>query len=131
MSPAAENLETNPKVITRSSPCMEPSRRVEVTREMSRVDAIAGTRHFFTTVSEQRNTTELPVVTATDVLHVNIPSVSHDLIETEPTEPGTTSSWTYLPNGSPLDPPLQLPVDLKHGYNMYQKDKLRRAYQRR
>ena len=104
MSPAAENLETNPKVITRSSPQVEPSRRVEVTREMSREDAIAVTRHFFTTVSEQRNTTELPVVTATDALHVNIPPVSHDLIETEPTEPGTTSPWTYLPNGSPPRP---------------------------
>ena len=99
-SPAAENLETNPKVITRSSPQVEPSRRVEVTREMSREDAIALTRHFFTMVSEQRNTTELPVVTATDVLHVNIPPVSHDLIETESTEQGTTSPWTYLPNGS-------------------------------
>ena len=28
MSPAAENLETNPKAITRSSPQVEPSRRV-------------------------------------------------------------------------------------------------------
>ena len=35
-SPAVENLETNPKVITRSSLRVEPSRRVEVTRETSR-----------------------------------------------------------------------------------------------
>ena len=100
MSPAAENLETNPKVITRSSPCVKPSRRVEITRETSREDAIAATRHFFTMVSKQRNSTELPVVTATDALDVNIPPVSHDLNETEPTEPGTTSPGTYLPNGS-------------------------------
>ena len=83
---------------------MELSRRVELTREMSREDAKAVTRHFFTMVSEQRNTTELPVVTATEVSHVNIPPVSHDLIETEPTEPVTTSPWTYLPNGSPHRP---------------------------
>ena len=95
--PAAENLETNPKAISGSSPWVQPSRIVEVTRELSREDAIAVTRHFFTMVSEQRNTTELPVVTATDALHVNIPPVSHDLIETEPTEPGTTSPQTYLP----------------------------------
>ena len=55
-------------------------------------------------VSKQRNTTELPVVTATDASHVNIPPVSHDLNETEPTEPGTTSPQTYLPNGSPPRP---------------------------
>ena len=103
-SAAAENLETNPKAITRSSARVEPSRRVEVTRKTSREDAIAVTRQFFTMVSEQRNTTELPVVIATDALHVNIPSVSNDLNETEPTEPGTTSPQTYLPNGSPPRP---------------------------
>ena len=103
-SPAAENLETNPKAITRSSPQVESSRRVEVTRETSREDAIAATRHFFTMVSKQRNITELPVVTATDASHVNIPPVSHDLNETEPTEPGTTSPQTYLLNGSPPRP---------------------------
>ena len=85
------------------------------------------TRQFFIMMNKQKNTAELPVVTATDVLHVNIPPVSHDLIETEHTEPGTTSPRTYLPNGSPqcLDPLLQLPVDLEHGYNMYQKDTLK------
>ena len=55
-------------------------------------------------MEEQRNTAELPVVTTTDVLQMNIPPVSHDLIETEHTEPGTTSPWTYLPNGSPPRP---------------------------
>ena len=54
-------------------------------------------------VDEQRNTAELPVVT-TDALQMTIPPVSHDLIETEPTEPGTTSPRTYLPNGSPPRP---------------------------
>ena len=102
---------------------MEPSRGVEITRESSREDAIAVTRHFFTMVDEQRNTAELPVVTTTDASQMNVPTVSHALIETGLTEPGTTCPWTYLPNGSPLDPPLQLLVDLEHGYNVYQKDK--------
>ena len=78
--------------------------RIEVTRETSREDAIAVTRHFFAMVSKQRNTTELSVVTPTDVLNVNISPVSHDLNETEPTEPGTTSPQNYLPNGSPPRP---------------------------
>ena len=61
---------------------MEPARRVEITRELSREDAIAATRYFFTTVDEQRNTAELPVVTTTDVSQMNVPTVSQVLIET-------------------------------------------------
>ena len=48
--PTAEIPETNLKMITESSTQVEPSRRVEITRELSREDAIAVTRHFFTTV---------------------------------------------------------------------------------
>ena len=59
---AAEVPETNLNAITRNSTQVEPPRRVEITRESSREDAIAATRHFFTMVSEQRNTSELPVV---------------------------------------------------------------------
>ena len=83
---------------------MEPSRRVEITRESSREDATAATRHFFTMVDEQRNTAELHVVTTTDASQMNVPTVSQVLIETGPTEPGTTCPWTYLPNGSPPRP---------------------------
>ena len=71
---------------------------------MSREDAIAVTRHFFTIVDEQRNTAELPVATTTDASQMNVPTVSHALIETEPTEPGSTFPQTYLPNGSPPRP---------------------------
>ena len=102
--PTTEIPETNFKVITGSSTQVDPSRRVEITRELSREDGIAATRHFFTMVDEQRNTAELPVVTTTDALQMNIPPVSHDLIETEHTEPGTTHPQTYLPNGSPPRP---------------------------
>ena len=124
--PAAEIPETNLKVITESSTQVEPSRRVEITRELSSKDAIAVTRHFFTMVDEQRNTAESPVVTTTDASQMNVSTVSHALIETGPTEPGTTCPQTYLPKWDhPLDPPLQLLVDLEHGYNVYQKDKLK------
>ena len=124
-TPAAEIPETSLKVINERSNQEGLSRRNEITRETSREDAIATTRQFFTMISEHRNTTELSVVTATDALDMNIPSVSHNLIETETTEPGTTSPWTYLPNGSPPRPTATAIVDLKHGYNVYQKDKLK------
>ena len=102
--PTAEIPETNLKVIKERFIQEGPSRRIEITRETSREDAIAATRQFFIRMNEPINTTELPVVTATDASHVNIPPVSHDLIETEHTEPGTTSPQTYLPNGSPPRP---------------------------
>ena len=60
---------------------MESPRRIERTREASREDAIASTRHFFAIVNEQnRTTTELPTESTTDVsggntLHMNIPVV--------------------------------------------------------
>ena len=103
-NPAAEIPETNLKVITESSTQVEPPRRVDITRESSREDAIAATRYFFTTVDEQGNTAELHVVTTTDASQMNVPTVSHALIETGPTEPGTTCPWTYHPNRSPHRP---------------------------
>ena len=102
--PVAEVLEASPKVINERSVQEGSSRRNEITRETSREDAIAATRHFFNMVNEQRNITELPVMTATGVSQIDTPPVSHDPIETEPTEPGTTSPRTYLPNGSPPRP---------------------------
>ena len=102
--PAAEIPETNLKMVAESSTQVEPSRRIGITRESSREDAIAVTRCFFTMVDEQRDTAELPVVTTTDASQMNVPTVSHALIETGPTEPGTVSPQTYLPNGSPPRP---------------------------
>ena len=80
------------------------SRRNKVTRETSREDALATTRHFFNTVNEQRNIPEVPVTSATSVSQIDAPPVSHDPVETEPTEPETTSPRTYLPSGSPPRP---------------------------
>ena len=94
----------------RGSTQTESPRRIERTREASREDAIASTRHFFATVNGQNSTTtELPAEIATDVsggnvLHMNIPVVSSTLIETETTEGETRSPRTFLPNGSPSRP---------------------------
>ena len=108
----AETPETHLKVATkRSSTHVESPRRIERTREASRVDAIASTRHFFATVNgENRTTTELPAEIAADVcggyaLHKNIPIVSSTPItETESTEGETRSPRTFPPNGSPSRP---------------------------
>ena len=80
------------------------SGRNAITRETSREDALAAMRHFFNTINEQRNIPEVPVMSATSVSQRDAPPVSHDPIETEPAEPGTASSWVYLPNGSPPRP---------------------------
>ena len=89
----AETPKTHLKVASeRGSTQVESPRRIERTREASREDAIASTRHFFATVNGQnRTTTELPAEITTDVsggnaLHMNIPVVSSTPIETETTE---------------------------------------------
>ena len=97
---AAEVSETSPKVINERSIQEGSSRRNEITRETSREDALAATRHFFNTVNERRNIPEVLVMIATSVSQIDTPPVSHDPIETEPTEPGTASPQTYLPKGS-------------------------------
>ena len=89
--PAAEIPETSPKVINERSVQEGSSRRNKITRETSREDALVATRHFFNTVNERRNVPEVPVMTATGVSQIDTPPVSHDPIETEPTEPGTMS----------------------------------------
>ena len=123
--PAAEIPETNPKVINERSIQVEPSRRIEVTRETSREDAIVATRQFFTMVEEQRNTAELPVVTTTDVLQMNIPPVPMILLRQNILNQELPVLRLIFQMDHPLYPPLQLLVDLEHGYNMYQKDKLK------
>ena len=102
--PAAEIPETSPKVINERSNQEGSSGRNEITRETSREDALAATRHFFNTVNERRNIPEGPVMTATGVSQTDTPPVSHNPIATEPAEPETTSPQTYLPNGLPPRP---------------------------
>ena len=50
--PTVDGPETRPKVINERAMQESSSRRNEVTRETSREDALAATRHFFHTVNE-------------------------------------------------------------------------------
>ena len=123
----AENPKTHLKVASeRGSTQVESPRRIERTREASREDAIASTRHFFATVNGQnRTTTELPAKISTDVSggnapHMNIPVVSSTPIETETTEVLEPS----FPMGLLLDLLLQLLAGHEHGYYVSLKDRL-------
>ena len=105
----AETPKTQMKVATGRGPTqVESTRRIKRTREASREDAIASTRHFFAAVNRQNETmTELPVenTTTMDVsggnAPMNIPVVSSAPIETETTDRETRSPRIFLPNGYP------------------------------
>ena len=56
-SPVTEVPETSPKVIQEGSSQGELPNRNDVSRETSRVDALAATRHFFSTVTERKRCT--------------------------------------------------------------------------
>ena len=90
---------------------VESHRRIQRTREASREDAIASTRHFFASVNRQnRNTmTELPAETTTDDsggnnLNIPVTSATHIVTEAKTTEAETRSPRTFLPIGSPSRP---------------------------
>ena len=102
--PAIEVPETSPKVIQERSSQEELPRRNDLSRETSRVDALAATRRFFNTVTERRDVPEVPTMSTVDVPQIAAPSVSstHDGIE--PTEPVTPSARTFLPSGLPPRP---------------------------
>ena len=57
------SIETRPKVISASIGQEELPGRTEITRETSREDALAATRCFFSTVTERRSATDVPVTT--------------------------------------------------------------------
>ena len=86
-----------------------PPRRILRTREASREDALASTRHFFATVNEQNHMVmlelpvEIPTVTSEGdtTISPNIPitSTTPTITETE-----TRSPRTLLPNGTPSRP---------------------------
>ena len=90
---------------------VEPPRRILRTREASREDALASTRHFFATVNEgnQVVTSEPPEEVATIAAEEDtaitppVPITSATVITTiTGTESG--SPRTFLPNGSPSRP---------------------------
>ena len=65
---------------------------------------MAATRHFFSTVNEERVVTEVSVTTRVDEPQVNVPSESPIHDEIEPTEPEIPSARTFLPTGLPSRP---------------------------
>ena len=109
-----ETPKTHLKVATeRNLTQVESPRRIQRTREASREDAIASTRHFFASVNGQNRTimTELPAETTTDVsggnnLNIPVTSATPIVTEAETMEAETRSYRTFLPNGSPSRPTI-------------------------
>ena len=106
-----ETCETQVNAVTdRDSTQVESPRRIERTREASREDPIASTRHFFAIVNRQNETTtELPAESIIDVsggntLPPNVLVVFSPPVVTETTEGETRSPRTFLPNGPPSRP---------------------------
>ena len=56
------SIETRPKVISESIGQEELPGRTVITRETSREDALAATRHFFSTITERRSATDVPLL---------------------------------------------------------------------
>ena len=98
------SIETGPKVISESIGQEELPGRTEITRETSREDAIAATKHFFSVVTKRRSATDVPVTTTLSVSQTDTPPVTSVPVETEHPEPETSPVRTFLPSGSPPRP---------------------------
>ena len=98
------SIETRPKVISERISQEDLLGRNEITRETSREDALAATRCFFSTVTERRSTTEVPVTTTVSVSQTDTPPVTSVPVETEHPEPETSPVRTFLPSGLPPRP---------------------------
>ena len=103
-TPFTEVPEKRPKVIQERSSQEELPGRIEVTRESSGEDALATTRLFFNTVAERRNMNEVLTTTTRSVSQTDTPPVLSVPVVAEPAELETTSTRTFLPNGSPPRP---------------------------
>ena len=109
------SIETRPKVMSESRGQEELPGGTEITREMSREDAIATTRHFFGVDTERSSATDVPVTTTVSVPQTDTPPVTSVPVEIEHQEPETSPVRTFLPNGLPLDLLLQLHLGLEQG----------------
>ena len=98
------SIETRPKVICEQISQEDLPGRNDITRETSREDALAATRCFFSTVTERRSATEVPVTTTVSVSQTDTPPVTSVPVETECLEPETSPVRTFLPSGSPPRP---------------------------
>ena len=87
------SIETRPKVVSESSNQDVLSGRHIMTREASREDALAATRHFFHTVPERRSATEVPATTTTSVSQTDTPPVTSMPVETERPEPSPVRTF--------------------------------------
>ena len=76
-------IETRPKVVSESKDQDELPGGTEVTREASREDALAATRHFFHAEPERRSATEVPATTTTSQPQTDTPPVTSVPVETE------------------------------------------------
>ena len=98
------SIETRPKVIGERIGQAVVSGRSDITRETSREDALAATRCFFSTATDRRSATDIPVTTTTCVSQTDTPHVTSVPAESEHPEPETSTVRTFLPTGSPPRP---------------------------
>ena len=96
----SSSLETRPKVVSESSN-QDMSRKNEITRESSKEDALAITRHFFSNITERRSATEVPATTITGVSQIDTPPTT-SAPEMECPEPLPVR--TIPPSGTPPRP---------------------------
>ena len=96
------SIETRPKVISEWISQEDVPGINEITRETSREDALAATRHVFSTATEKRSAMEVPVTTTMSVSQTDTPPVTSVHVETEQSEPSPVR--TLLPSGSPPRP---------------------------
>ena len=81
------SIETRPEVVSENRDQGESLGRTEVTRETSREDALAATRHFFHTAPEGRSAAEVPATTTMSVSQTDTPPVTSIPVEIERPEP--------------------------------------------
>ena len=98
----ADLVETRPKIVSKSRDQGALPGETEVTREASREDALATTRHFFHAEPERRSATEVPATTTTSQPQTDTPPVTSVPVETEHPKPLPVGSLTY--NGTPPRP---------------------------
>ena len=115
------SIETKPKVVSESRDQGELPGRTEVTREASREDTLAATRHFFHTAPERGSATEVPATTTMSVLQINTPPVTSMPVETARPEP--SSIRTTLHSGSPPRPTATATLSLELWNKECQRDK--------
>ena len=91
------SIEYRPDVIEEKIRQADMHGKNEITRESSREDALATTRHFFGNVTEGRSATEVPVTTTMSVSQTDTPPTTSAPVVMEHPEPEPSSSRINLP----------------------------------